>query len=163
MASDHSFDVVSKLDMQEVKNAVEQISKEIGQRFDFRGSASKVGLEADVLVLHSDDEGKLKSVVKVVEERMVKRHISLKALDWQPVEPAANATVRQRVLFRQGVPSDKAKQIVKQIKGMKLKVQAAIQGDQVRVSGKKLDDLQQVMGELKKADMGLPLQFENFR
>lgn len=163
MASDHSFDIVSKLDMQEVKNAVGQISKEIGQRFDFRGSASKVELEAEVLVLHSDDEAKLKSVVRVVEERIVKRHISLKALDYQPLEPAANATVRQRILFKQGVPSDKAKEIVKRIKGMKLKVQAAIQGEQVRVSGKKLDDLQQVMADLKKADMGLPLQFENFR
>ncbi len=163
MASDGSFDVVSELNLPEVDNAVNQASKEIGQRFDFKGSISSITLEKDEIVLLSEDEGKLQSVVRVLEERAVKRGISLKAFDYQEVEPAANATVRQRIKLRQGIPSDKAKQIVKDIKGMKLKVQAAIQGEQVRVSGKKRDDLQAVIAMLKGGDYGLPLQFNNFR
>jgi uncharacterized protein YajQ (UPF0234 family) len=163
MASDASFDVVSKLDLQEVKNAVDQAVKEIGQRFDFKGSASGVRLEDAGIVLVSDDEAKLKSVVKVLEERLVKRSISLKALDYGPVEPAAGGTVRQRAALQQGIPTDKAREIVKAIKGLKIKVQAAIQGDTVRVSGKKRDDLQAVIAHLKEGDYGLPLQFENYR
>ncbi len=163
MAADSSFDVVSELDMQEVKNAVEQAAKELSQRFDFKGSASAISLDDKGITLISDDEGKLKSVVKVLEERIVKRGISIKALDYGPVEPAANATVRQVVTLQQGIPSDKAKQIVKAIKEKKMKVQAAIQGEQVRVSGKKRDDLQAVMALLKDKDFGLPLQFQNYR
>ena len=163
MASDSSFDVVSELSMPEVTNAVEQATKEINQRFDFKGSISAITLEKDEIVLVSEDEGKLKSVIRVLEERAVKRGISLKALDYQPVEPATGATIRQRVKLKQGIPTDKAKQIVKAIKGMKIKVQASIQGEQVRVSGKKRDDLQAVMAMLKESDQGLPLQFNNFR
>lgn len=163
MASDASFDVVSKLDLQEVKNAVDQAVKEIGQRFDFKGSASRVALEEAGIVLVSDDAAKLKSVVKVLEERLVKRGISLKALDYGPVEPASGGTVRQRAALQQGIPADKAREIVKAVKGTKLKVQAAIQGDSVRVSGKKRDDLQAVITLLKEGDYGLPLQFENYR
>lgn len=163
MAADHSFDVVSKLDLQEVRNAVDQAMKEIGQRFDFKGSASRVTLEEAGILLASDDDAKLKAVVKVLEERLVKRGVSLKALDYGEVEPAAGGTVRQRVALKQGIPTDKAREIVKAVKGMKMKVQAAIQGDSVRVSGKKLDDLQTVISHLKGADLGLPLQFENYR
>jgi uncharacterized protein YajQ (UPF0234 family) len=163
MAADHSFDVVSKLDLQEVKNAVDQAMKEIGQRFDFKGSASRVALEADHLALASDDEAKLQAVVRVLEERLVKRGVALKALDYGPVEPAAGGTVRQRVALAQGIPTDKAREIVKTIKGLKTKVQAAIQGDSVRVSGKKLDDLQAAIAALKAGDYGVPLQFENYR
>jgi len=163
MASDASFDVVSKLDLQEVRNAVDQAMKEIGQRFDFKGSASRVTLEQDALLLVSDDAAKLKSVVTVLEERLVKRGISLKALDYGEVEAASGGTVRQRVALKQGVPAEGAKQMVKAIKGMKLKVQAAIQGDSVRVSGKKRDDLQAVITLLKEGDYGVPLQFENYR
>ena len=148
MASDASFDVVSKLDLQEVKNAVDQAIKEIGQRFDFKGSQSRVTLEEGAIVLVSDDAVKLKSVVAVVEGRMVKRAISLKALDYGPVEPAAGGTVRQKVTLKQGIPTDKAREIVKAVKGTKLKVQAAIQGDSVRISGKKRDDLQDVIALL---------------
>ncbi|MDH4229586.1 MAG: YajQ family cyclic di-GMP-binding protein [Nitrospirota bacterium] len=164
MATDSSFDVVSELDLQEVRNAVDQVMKEIGQRFDFKGSVSRVTLEDDEkLVLHSDDAGKLQSVIRVLEERLVKRSISLKALDWGKVEPAASATVRQTATLRQGIPADKAKLIVKAIKDAKLKVQASVQGDQVRVSGKKRDDLQEAIQLLKGGDFGLPLQFTNYR
>jgi uncharacterized protein YajQ (UPF0234 family) len=163
MASEHSFDVVSKLDLQEVKNAVDQAMKEIGQRFDFKGSASRITLEEGHIALVSDDPGKLQSVVRVLEERMVKRGISLKALDYGAVEGALGGTVRQKVTLIQGIASDKARRIVADIKGMKTKVQAAIQGDQVRVSGKKLDDLQSVIAHLKEQDYGVPLQFENYR
>lgn len=163
MASDHAFDIVSKLDLQEVKNAVDQAMKEIGQRFDFKGTDSRVTLEDAGLLMTSSDSAKLKAVAKVLEERLVKRGVSLKALDWGEVEPASGGTVRQRAGLKQGVPADKAREIVKAIKGMKIKVQAAIQGDSVRVSGKKLDDLQAVIVHLKEADLGLPLQFENYR
>jgi len=163
MASDPSFDVVSKLDLQEVKNAVDQAVKEIGQRFDFKGSASRVTLEEAGIVLVSDDAAKLKSVVTVLEGRLVKRAISLKALDYGPVEPASGGTVRQRVTLKQGIPADAAREMVKAIKGLKLKVQAAVQGDSIRVSGKKRDDLQAVIALLKEGDYGLPLQFENYR
>jgi uncharacterized protein YajQ (UPF0234 family) len=163
MASDSSFDIVSELSMPEVTNAVEQATKEINQRFDFKGSISAITLEKDEIVLVSEDEGKLQSVIRVMEERAVKRGISLKAFDYQPVEPATGATIRQRIKLKQGIPTDKAKQIVKAIKGMKIKVQASIQGEQVRVSGKKRDDLQAVMAMLKESDQGLPLQFNNFR
>ncbi|MDH5526615.1 MAG: YajQ family cyclic di-GMP-binding protein [Nitrospirota bacterium] len=164
MASDSSFDIVSELNLPEVTNAVDQAMKEITQRFDFKGSVSKITLENDkLLVLHSDDKGKLESVVRVLEERLVKRGVSLKSLEYGKVEPATGATVRQTVALKQGIPADKAKKIVKAIKDMKIKVQAAVQGEQVRVSGKKRDDLQAVMQHLKEQDFDLPLQFNNFR
>jgi len=164
MASDNSFDIVSEVDMQEVRNAVDQATKEISQRFDFKGSCSRIDLEEAGIVLHSDDDGKLKSVVRVLEERFVKRGIPIKSLEYKDVEPASGATVRQQVTIQQGIPTDKAKQIVKTIKSLKLnKVQAQIQGEQVRVSGKKRDDLQAVIAKLKDSDFGLPLQFSNYR
>jgi uncharacterized protein YajQ (UPF0234 family) len=163
MASEPSFDIVSKLDLQEVRNAVDQAMKEIGQRFDFKGSVSRITLEEGHIVLASDDAAKLQSVVRVLEERLVKRGISLKALDYGAVESAAGGTVRQRATLVQGIAADKARRIVAAVKELKRKVQAAIQGDQVRVSGKKLDDLQAVIAHLKAQDFDVPLQFENYR
>src|SRR5215475_10953832 len=138
MAQEFSFDVVSKVDLQEVQNAVQQASKEIATRFDFRGSKSKIDWnDKDLqLTLTSDDDHKLKSVVDILETRLVKRGIAVKSLDYGKVEPAAGATVRQVAKIQQGISSEKAKDIVKTIKDQKLKVQASIQADQVRVSGK---------------------------
>lgn len=165
MPQDFSFDVVNKVDLQEVANAVQQASKEIATRFDFRGSASKVELrEKDLeLVLVSDDEHKLKSVVDILETKLVRRGVAVKALDYGKVEPAAGATVRQIAKIQQGIPSEKAKAIVKAIKDRKLKVQASIQADQVRVAGRSKDDLQSAMAVVREGDFGLPLQFTNYR
>ncbi|HEX4440407.1 MAG TPA: YajQ family cyclic di-GMP-binding protein [Thermoanaerobaculia bacterium] len=165
MAQEFSFDVVSKVDLQEVLNAVQQASKEIATRFDFRGSKSKIEWNEKELelTLTSDDEGKLKSVKDILETRLVKRGVAVKSLDYQKVEPAAMGTVRQVVKIQQGIASEKAKEIVKAIKDRKLKVQAAIQGDQLRVSGRAKDDLQEVMSLLRAGDFGVPLQFTNYR
>jgi hypothetical protein len=165
MPQDFSFDVVNKVDLQEVTNAVQQASKEIATRFDFRGSASKVELREKELelVLVSDDEHKLKSVVDILETKLVRRGVAVKALDYGKVEPAAGATVRQVVKIQQGIPSEKAKAIVKAIKDRKLKVQASIQADQVRVVGRSKDDLQNAMAVVREGDFGLPLQFTNYR
>ena len=165
MPQEFSFDVVSKVDLQEVSNAVQQASKEIATRFDFRGSKSKIEwTERDLaLTLTSDDEHKLKSVVDILETRLVKRGVAVKSLDFQKVEPAAMGTVRQIVKVQQGIDSEKARDIVKAIKEQKLKVQAAIQADQVRVSGRAKDDLQAVQALLRGRDFGVPLQFTNYR
>jgi hypothetical protein len=165
MPQDFSFDVVSKVDLQEVSNAVAQASKEIATRFDFRGSASKIELRDKELelVLGSDDEHKLKSVVDILETKLVRRGVAVKALDYGRVEPAAGGTVRQVAKIQQGIPSDKAKEIVKAIKDRKLKVQASIQADQVRVAGRSKDDLQSAITVIKERDFGLPLQFTNYR
>lgn len=163
MAQDFSFDVVSKTDMQEVLNAVQQARREIETRFDFKGSKSEIELKDDEIILISDDEGKLKSVRDVLEGRLVKRQVSLKAIDYQKIEDAALGTARQRAKIIQGIDSDRAKAIVKTIKDAKLKVQAAIQGDQVRVTGRKKDVLQDAIALLKEKDFGAPLQFVNFR
>lgn len=165
MPQDFSFDVVSKVDLQEVSNAVQQASKEIATRFDFRGSASKIELNEKELqlVLTSDDEHKLKSVVDILETKLVRRGVAVKSLDYGRVEPAAGATVRQIAKIQQGIPSEKAKEIVKAIKDRKIKVQASIQADQVRVAGRSKDELQTAMAVLKGGDFGLPLQFTNYR
>ena len=165
MAQEFSFDVVSKVDLQEVLNAVQQASKEIATRFDFRGSASKVEWNEKelTLTLTSDDAHKLKSVVDILETRLVKRGIAVRSLDYGKIEDAAGGTVRQTAKIQQGIPSEKAKDIVRTIKDRKLKVQAAIQADQVRVSGRNKDDLQAVMTLLRGGDYGLPLQFTNYR
>ncbi|HMA18435.1 MAG TPA: YajQ family cyclic di-GMP-binding protein [Thermoanaerobaculia bacterium] len=165
MPQDFSFDVVNKVDLQEVANAVQQASKEIATRFDFRGSASKVELRDKELelVLVSDDEHKLKSVVDILETKLVRRGVAVKALDYGKIEPAAGATVRQVAKIQQGIPSEKAKAIVKAIKDRKLKVQASIQADQVRVVGRSKDDLQSAMAAVREGDFGLPLQFTNYR
>ena len=165
MAQEFSFDVVSRVDLQEVSNAVQQAGKEIGTRFDFRGSKSRIDWNEKelALTLNSDDESKLKSVVDILETRLAKRGIAVKSLDYGKVEPAAGATVRQVAKVQQGISSERAKDIVKAIKDQKLKVQASIQADQVRVSGRSKDDLQAVMALLRGRDFGVPLQFANYR
>lgn len=163
MAQEFSFDIVSKTDPQEVTNAVQQARKELQTRFDFKGSKSEITQSPEEIVLISDDEQKLKSVRDILEDKMVKRKVSLKALDYQTVEQAALSTVRQRVKIVQGIESEKAKAIVKTIKDAKIKVQAAIQGDQLRVTGKNKDDLQKAISLVKEKDFGVPLQFVNYR
>jgi uncharacterized protein YajQ (UPF0234 family) len=165
MAQENSFDVVSKVDLQEVQNAVQQASKEIVTRFDFRGSKSKIEWNEKelALTLTSDDDHKLKSVVDILETKLVKRGVAVKSLDFQKVEPAAGSTVRQVVKVQQGIPIEKARAIVKAIKDSKIRVQASIQSDQVRVAGKSRDDLQSVIALLRGEDFGLPLQFLNYR
>lgn len=163
MAGSNSFDVVSEVNMMETSNAVQQAMKEIRQRFDFKGSVSDIALEGETLTLHSDDESRLKAVIDVLTTKMVKRGVSLKALQYGKIEPAAKGTVRQVVTIQKGIPVEKAKEIVKFIKGSGIKVQAAIQENQVRVSGKNRDDLQAAIGSLKSQDFGLDLQFTNYR
>lgn len=163
MAQEFSFDVVSVTDMQEVSNAVQQARKELATRFDFKGSKSEIELSGEEIVLVSDDEQKLKSVRDILQDKLVKRKVSLKALDYQKVDAAALGTVRQRVKIQQGIESEKAKAVVRTLKDAKLKVQAAIQGDQVRVTGRNKDDLQRAIQLLKEGDFGLPLQFTNYR
>jgi uncharacterized protein YajQ (UPF0234 family) len=163
MAQEFSFDVVSKTDMQEVSNAIQQAQKELAQRFDFKGSKSSIELTDDEIVLSSDDEGKLRSVKDIVESRLVKRKVSLKALDYGTVEPATGGTVRQRAKIVQGIETEKAKEIVRTIKDAKVKVQASIQSDQVRVTGRSKDDLQKAMALVREKDFGIPLQFTNYR
>ncbi len=163
MAQEFSFDVVSKTDMQEVANAIQQAQKELAQRFDFKGSKSSIELGADEIVLTSDDEGKLRSVKDIVETRLVRRKVSLKALDYASVEPAAGGTVRQRAKIVQGIESEKAKAVVRTLKDSKIKVQASIQSDQVRVTGRSKDDLQKAIALLRENDFGIPLQFTNYR
>lgn len=165
MADEHSFDVVSKVDLQEVSNAVQQAIKEMSQRFDFRGSKSNIELDKikNEILLVSDDEYKLKSVVDILQSKMIKRKVPLKALSYGKVEPAALSTVRQVVTLQQGIPSEKSKEIVKAIKDAKMKVQAEIQADQVRVRAKKIDDLQSVIKLLKEKDFGIHIDFVNYR
>jgi len=161
--SDPSFDVVSQVNLPEVGNAVAQAQKEIAQRFDLKGTAAGLTLTGTELTLTANDEFGLKAVNDLLQNKLVKRNVPLKALSYGTIEPAAKATVRQVVTIQQGIATEKAKEIVKAIKDAKLKVQAAIQGDQVRVTGKKKDDLQSVISLLRAGDFGLPLQFTNFR
>jgi cyclic-di-GMP-binding protein len=161
--ADSSFDVVSTVDIQEVKNAISQAMKEITTRFDLKGTNSDIQLIGEEIVVTSSDEYKMKAVRDVLEERLVKRSVPLKALTWGTIEKALGATARQKVSLQKGIPSEKAREIVKVIKGTKIKVQASIQGDQVRVSGKKRDDLQSVMQVLKGTDLGIDMQFTNYR
>jgi len=163
MASEHSFDVVSRTDLQEVDNAVNQALKEIRQRFDLKNTRSEIRREGDVVILASDDAYKLKAVNDILQSKLVRRGVDLKALRYGKVEPAAGGTVRQQATLQQGIPQDKAKEMVKAIKGTKLKVQAHIQGDQIRVSGKSKDDLQAVIRLLRERDWGIPVQFTNYR
>src|SRR3989338_4891002 len=165
MAAESSFDIVSKIDLQEVKNAVDQALKELGQRFDFKGSKSEILLDEKnkEISVGSDDEYKLKSVLDILQSKLVKRGISLKALTYGKIEPALSGTVRQKISLQQGIPSEKAKEIVKVIKDLKFKVQSQIQGDQVRVTGKNKDDLQAVIKHLREKDFGIDMQFTNYR
>jgi len=161
--AESSFDVVSKVDLQEVKNAISQAMKEITTRFDLKASSSTIELQGEEILIASGDESKMKAVRDVLEERLVKRSVPLKALTFGDVEKALGQTARQKVTLQQGIPSDKAREAVKIIKGSKLKVQAAIQGDQIRVSGKNKDDLQAVMQLLKTSNLGIDMQFSNRR
>ncbi|MGD0666166.1 MAG: YajQ family cyclic di-GMP-binding protein [Bryobacteraceae bacterium] len=162
---DNSFDVVSKIEMPEVLNAIQQAQKEIQQRYDLKDSHSSIELNEKEakLVLASKDEFKLKAVVDILESKLVKRKVPLKNLSFGTVTPAAGSTVRQEVTLQQGIPTEKAREIVKKIKDGKLKVQASIQGDFVRVSGRDRDTLQQAIQLLRAADFGLDMQFTNYR
>jgi uncharacterized protein YajQ (UPF0234 family) len=167
MAKESSFDVVSEVDMQEVRNAVDQARREVSQRFDFKGTGSSIELakegSSDVISIHSNTEQKVKDVVKVLQEKLVKRKVPLKALQPKEIQPAAGGTARQTLELNQGIASDKARAITKMVKDRKLKAQASIQGDQVRISSKSKDTLQEVMQILREEDFGIPLQFTNLR
>jgi len=164
MASDNSFDVVSKIDLAEVKNAVDQATKEIHTRFDLKDSKSSIAIEgADTIQLASQDEYKLEAVKEILRQKLVKRGVSLKNLEYEKLEPAANSSVRQKIKLMQGIPSEKAKQITALVKEMKLKASASILGDTVRVTSKDRDTLQTIMAKLRAADFGVELQFTNYR
>ncbi len=158
-----SFDIVSKVDMQEVDNAVNQAIKEISQRYDFKGSKCQITSEKDSVKILADDDYKLKAVVDVLQSKFMKRNISIKALQYGKVEPASGGMVRQIITVQQGISKEKAKDITTAIKESKLKVQAQIQDDQVRVTGKNRDDLQDAIQLLKGKDMNVEMQFTNFR
>jgi uncharacterized protein YajQ (UPF0234 family) len=158
-----SFDVVSKADEQEIDNAVNQSKKELATRYDFRGTSSEIEKTDEGIILRSGDKEHLNAAYKVLMEKMVKRGVSLKALDAQEPEPATKNSLRQTVLIKQGIPTEKGKELVKLIKDHKLKVQAQIQDEQLRVTGKNRDDLQACIRLLRGADVGLDLQFVNFR
>jgi uncharacterized protein YajQ (UPF0234 family) len=159
-----TFDVVSQVDMQEVKNAIDQASREVTTRFDFKNTDSTIELSGQEVQLHSSTDDRLKALVQVVEEKLVKRKVSLKALDHGKVEEAAKGTVRQTITLKAGISSDTARAINRFIKDKGAKgVASQTQGDQIRVSGKKRDDLQTVIAGLREEDFGIPLQFENFR
>ena len=162
--ADNSFDIVSKVDLQEVSNAIQQALKEIHTRYDLKDSKSDIQLDnKEALILTSADEFKLKAVNDVLQGKLVKRNVPLKALEYGAIEQAAGSTVRQRVTMQQGIPIEKAREIVKVIKNSKKKVQATIQGDVVRVSGKDRDTLQEIMAMLKQQDFGIDMQFTNYR
>ena len=164
MASDNSFDIVSKVDIQEVRNAIDQASKEIHTRFDLKNSHSEIRLEgSDTIQLASADEYKLKAVTEILEQKLVKRGVSLKALTFGKVEQASGSTVRQKITLQQGIASEKAKEIVRVVKDSKKKAQASIQGDTVRISGKDRDTLQEIIALLKGHDFGIDMQFTNYR
>ncbi len=165
MADEHSFDIVSKVDMQEVSNAVQQASKEISQRFDFKGSKSGIDLnrEKAEIIFVADDDYKLKSLTEILKAKLAKRNVSMKSLNFGKAEKAAGDTLRQIVSLQQGLTQGQAKDIVKSIKDTKLKVQAEIQKDQVRVKAKKIDDLQAVIKALKEKDLEFHIEYINYR
>lgn len=163
MAKDSSFDIVSQVDLQEVSNAVNQAQKEISQRYDLKDSKTQIDLDEATIKITTDDEFHLNSVVDVLKTRLVSRKVAIRNLSYGKVEDASGGSVRQVITINQGISTEKAKAIVKDIKAAKLKVQAAIQGDSVRVSGKNKDDLQAVMALLRENDYQLELQFNNYR
>jgi len=160
---DNTFDIVSKIDLQEVSNAIQQALKEIHTRFDLKDSKSNIVLDKEGITLTSADEFKLKAVNDVFQAKLVKRGVPLKGLTYGAVEPAAGSTVRQKITLQQGIPIEKAREIVKRIKDSKKKVQASIQGDLVRVSGKDRDTLQDIIALLRQSDFGIDMQFTNYR
>ncbi len=163
MAQQNSFDIVSEVDRAEISNAINQTMKEVRQRFDFKGSHAEVVQEKDDLLLTAEDETKLRNMNDILQQKLVRRGVPLKAFSYGVIEPAAGGTVRQRAAIQQGIPQEKAKEIVKFIKDSKAKVQASIQSDTVRVSGRDRDTLQDVISQLKQKDFGINMQFTNYR
>ena len=164
MAKEPSFDVVSEVDMQEVNNAVNQTVKEITQRFDFKGTKSTVEIEnGNAIKIVTEDDTRMRNIVDILQGKFIKRGVAIKNLEYGKVEPAAGGMVRQSIKVKQGIDADVAKKITKDLKNLKVKVQAQLQDDQIRVSGKKIDDLQAVIAFLKGQDYGVELQFSNFR
>lgn len=163
MAKENSFDIVSKTDYAELTNALNQTEKEISQRFDFKGSKAAAVLQGKDLQLTAEDDTRLRNMNDILQSKLLKRGISLKALDYQTAEAASGGTLRLLVKIQQGIPTDKAKEVVRFIKDEKFKVQASIQGETVRVSGKDRDTLQEVMAKLKAHDFGIDMTFDNYR
>ncbi len=163
MAKDNSFDVVSEVDQQEVDNAVNQTVKEISQRYDFKGSKATVVLEKETIKIHADDEYKLRSIIDILQTKAIKRGIALRAFDYGKMEEASGGTVRQVITIQRGISKEKGKDVVAAVKELKLKVQAQLMEDQVRVTAKDRDDLQAVILHLKEKDFGIELQFTNYR
>ena len=163
MAQQNTFDIVSQVDRAEINNALDQTMKEVRQRFDFKGSVAAVALEENELILTAEDETKLRNMNDILQQKLVRRSVPLKAFNYGNVEPAAGGTVRQQVAIQQGIPTDKAKEIVKFIKDTKAKVQASIQGDVVRVVGKDRDTLQDIIAKLKAKDFNINMQYTNYR
>lgn len=163
MAKENSFDIVSKVDDAEITNAINQTIKEVRQRFDFKGSNANIQQEKEELILTAEDDMRLRNMNDILQQKLVRRNVPLKAFSYEKVEPAAGGTVRQHVKIQQGIPQEKAKEIVKFIKDSKLKVQASIQGDTVRVSGRDRDTLQDAIAKLKANDFGIDMQFTNYR
>ena len=161
---ENTFDIVSKIDLQEVSNAIQQAMKEITTRFDLKDSKSSIAMEGkDAIILHSADEYKLKAINDILQAKLVKRGISLKGLTYGSIESALGATAKQKITLQQGIPMEKAKAIVQLIKNSKKKAQASIQGDLVRVSGKDRDTLQEIIAMLRQQDFGIDMQFTNYR
>jgi uncharacterized protein YajQ (UPF0234 family) len=163
MPAENSFDVESTVNLQEVRNAIQQAEKEIATRYDLKKAAAELRLEGEEIVLGAADEFSLNQALEVVKTKLVRRGVNLKSLRYGKLEPASGARVRQRITLQQGIPQETAKRLVAEIKTRKLKVQAAIQGDTVRVSGKNRDDLQTVIAVLKALDLDVPLSFTNYR
>lgn len=163
MPSESSFDVVSRIDGQELDNALNQARREIENRFDFKHSKTSIESDGKSIAIVSDDEMKMRNVVDIVQTKAVRRGIDIKAFQMGPVEPAASGTVRRVISLRSGIPKDGGKILMEKIKSLKLKVTAQYQGDQIRVSGKSRDDLQRVISALKAMDFEVPLQFVNYR
>jgi uncharacterized protein YajQ (UPF0234 family) len=163
MAAENSFDIVSTVDLQEVRNAVGQAEKEIANRYDLKKAACELALEGEEIVFGAADEYSLNQALEVLKTKLVRRNVHLKSLRYGKIEPASGGRVRQRITLQQGIPQETCKKLVAEIKSKKLKVQAAIQGDSVRVSGKNRDDLQTVIAVLKAMDLDVPLTFTNYR
>lgn len=163
MAKDSSFDVVSEVNMQEVLNAVHQAKKEVSQRYDFKGSKTEIELNDDIIKVTTEDDFRLNSVIDILKTRLISRKVAIRNLQYGKMEDAAGGMVRQQITIRQGIAVEKAKAMVKDIKASKLKVQASIQGDSIRVSGKNKDDLQKVIALLREKDYDIELQFVNYR
>jgi cyclic-di-GMP-binding protein len=163
VAKASSFDIVSEVDMAEVTNAVDQARREIVQRFDFKDTGTSIGQDRDLIELRSSTEDRLRAAIEVLKDKFVRRKVSLKALHEGPVLPAARGTYRQSVNVNRGISEEKAREITKHLKGMGLKLQSQVQGDQIRVTGKSRDDLQEAIASLRGRDFGIPLEFTNYR